>query len=304
MIAPADYTGYALYREAMDTFGDPVFARWICRGYPWGGVDLNRAHEGFLLARDGVTMTGGDARTILNLLIREVTTLEHRIGHEGQAAILGPAARALRRLMTDIRRLASAHPAHAEFRLRCPCSAGDGEFSGGHDNPLPQAGTPAALTLRSAARQIAGARNAPAAFDRNEALDGALGLVNLALHQLGSAEGEATSAEGRAGMTTSEGEQSSLRPVYLSGVLTVEAELSVGRLYDGSTHAENASRVVVALVCIGGAAMLFTEDESGQLTRLRIPGPGFLRLADDAEGKLARSRQQPDSRPGERGGDQ
>ena len=136
---PVDYTGYALYREAMDAFGDPVFARWICRGYPWGGVDLNRAHEGFLLARDGVTMTGGDARIVLNLLIREVTTLEHRIVHEGQAAVLGPAARALRRLMIDIRRLANAHPAHAGFRLRCPCSAGGGEFSGAHDDPLPQA---------------------------------------------------------------------------------------------------------------------------------------------------------------------
>ena len=76
MTGPADYTGYALYREAMDAFGDPVFARWICRGYPWGGVDLNRAREGFLLARDGVTMTGGDARTVLNLLVREVTSLD------------------------------------------------------------------------------------------------------------------------------------------------------------------------------------------------------------------------------------
>ena len=110
MTGPADYTGYALYREAMDAFGDPVFARWICRGYPWGGVDLNRAREGFLLARDGVSMTGGDARTVLNLLVREVTALEHRIDHEGQAAVLGPAARALRRLMTDIRRLANATP--------------------------------------------------------------------------------------------------------------------------------------------------------------------------------------------------
>jgi hypothetical protein len=45
--------------------------------------------------------------------------------------------------------------------------------------------------------------------------------------------------------------------------------------------------------------MLFTEDESGQLTRLRIPGPGFLRLADDAAGKLARSRQRP-GRPARR----
>jgi hypothetical protein len=71
-----------------------------------------------------------------------VTTLEHRIVHEGQAAVLGPAARALRRLMIDIRRLANAHPAHAGFRLRCPCSAGGGEFSGAHDDPLPQAGPP------------------------------------------------------------------------------------------------------------------------------------------------------------------
>ncbi len=98
-------------------------------------------------------------------------------------------------------------------------------------------------------------------------------------------------------MTASEGEQRAVKPVYLSGVLTVEAELSAGRLYDGSTHAENASRVA-------GAAMLFTEDKSGQITRLRIPGPGFLRLTDDAEGKLARSRQQPDSRPSDRGADQ
>ena len=199
MTEPVDYTGYALYREAMDAFGDPVFARWTCRGYPWGGVDLNRAHEGFLLARDGVRMTGGDARIVLNLLIREVTTLEHRIVHEGQAAVLGPAARALRRLMIDIRRLASAHPAHAGFRLRCPCSAGDGEFSGAHDNSLPQADPPAVLTLRSAARHIAGARSTPAAPDRNEALDDALGLVQLALYQLGSAEGaetEVTSTEG------------------------------------------------------------------------------------------------------------
>src|SRR5260370_14789450 len=98
-------------------------------------------------------------------------------------------------------------------------------------------------------------------------------------------------------MTTSEGEQRPVKPVYLSRTLTVEAELSAGSLYDGSTHAENASRVLVALVFTGGAAMLFTEDESGQLTRLRIPGPGFLRLTGDAACKCARSPQQPDSRP-------
>jgi hypothetical protein len=39
--------------------------------------------------------------------------------------------------------------------------------------------------------------------------------------------------------------------------------------------------------------MVFTEDASGQLTRLRIPGPEFLRLTDDAAGRLAGSRGQP-----------
>ncbi len=53
-------------------------------------------------------------------------------------------------------------------------------------------------------------------------------------------------------MTASEAEQRAVKPVYLSGVLTVEAELSAGRLYDGSAHAENASCVAVALVFIGG----------------------------------------------------
>ena len=105
-------------------------------------------------------------------------------------------------------------------------------------------------------------------------------------------------------MTASEGEQRPIKPVYLSRTLTVEAELSAGRLYDGSTHAENALRVLVALVFIGGAAMLFTEDESGRLTRLRIPGPGFLRLAGDAAGKLARSRQQPGKPARRQGRDQ
>ena len=98
-------------------------------------------------------------------------------------------------------------------------------------------------------------------------------------------------------MTAREGEQRPVKPVYLSGVLTAGAELSAGYLYDGSAHADNASPVVVALVFTGGAAMLITEGDSGQLTRLRIPGPGFLRLTEDAAGKLARSRQQPPSQP-------
>ena len=80
-----------------------------------------------------------------------------------------------------------------------PCSVGDGEFSGAHEDSLPPADPPAVLTLRNAATQIAGARSTPAALDRNEALESALGLVQLALYQLGSAEGaetEVTSTEG------------------------------------------------------------------------------------------------------------
>ena len=87
-----------------------------------------------------------------------------------------------------------------------------------------------------------------------------------------------------------------MKPAYLEGNLTVDAELSIGRLHDGSTHADNASPVLAALVFVSGAAMLLTEDDSGQLTRLRIPGPEFLRLTDDAAGKLARSRHQPGRR--------
>jgi hypothetical protein len=89
-----------------------------------------------------------------------------------------------------------------------------------------------------------------------------------------------------------DGEERPLQPMYLRGVLTVEAELSDGHLHDGYMHTGNVSRVLVALSFVGGVASLVTEDESGQLTRLRIPGCAFLRLTDDAAGKLARSRQQ------------
>jgi hypothetical protein len=116
--------------------------------------------------------------------------------------------------------------------------------------------------------------------------------------------GEAHGSRPPGGPSGTGGGQRPVKPVYLSGTLTVEAELSAGRLYDGSTHAENASPVLAALVFIGGAAMLFTEDASGQLTRLRIPGPEFLRLTDDAAGRLARSRHQPDEPARRQGLDQ
>ncbi len=79
-------------------------------------------------------------------------------------------------------------------------------------------------------------------------------------------------------MTTREGEQRPMRPVYLGGVLTVEAELSAGRLYDGSAHAENASRVLVALVCIGGAAMLFTRTSAASSPGSAFRDPGSSAL--------------------------
>lgn len=181
-----DYTQYAMYREAMDAYADPVFAGWLCRGWPWGAVDLDYAHAGFLLARDGVIMTGGDTRILLGLLVRELTALEGRITRQERgAAVLGPLTREMRRLTLDIRRLANAHPAHAPFRLRCACSIGGGEFTGAHDSKYPPAEPPVVVTLRDAARLITDARHAPAPVP--DALDAAAGLVNLALHQLGSA---------------------------------------------------------------------------------------------------------------------
>ncbi len=132
-VVPPEET--AIYAEAMRVFGDPVFARWLVRGYPYGGADLNRAHDGYLLARDGVEMSRGDVRMILNLLVRELVAIEHRVDH-GEM-VLAPTARKLRRLLIDVRRLVNAHGEPAEFRLRCPCSIGDGEFSGSHENASP-----------------------------------------------------------------------------------------------------------------------------------------------------------------------
>ena len=76
------------------------------------------------------------------------------------------AARALRRLMIDIRRLASAHPAHAGFRLRCPCSVGGGEFSGAHDDPLPQAAGRVDAAQRGGQIAGAGTRRPPSTATR------------------------------------------------------------------------------------------------------------------------------------------
>jgi hypothetical protein len=87
-------------------------------------------------------------------------------------------------------------------------------------------------------------------------------------------------------MTACEGPRCAVRPVYLGGVLTVEAGLSAGRLHDGSAHPQNTARGAVALVFAGGAPMLFTEDGSGQLTRLRVRGAGFLRPARRARGAM------------------
>lgn len=84
-----------------------------------------------------------------------------------------------------------------------------------------------------------------------------------------------------------------LTPAYLRGVLTVEAELSVGSIDpDGWMRTDSTSAVLVALSYAGGTASLVTEDPDGHLTRLRIPGAAFLRLIDGAERMLATSRAQ------------
>jgi hypothetical protein len=84
-----------------------------------------------------------------------------------------------------------------------------------------------------------------------------------------------------------------LVPAYLRGVLTVEAELSDGSIGpDGWMLTSSISPVLVALSYADGTASLVTEDPDGHLTRLRIPGQAFLRLADGAERMLAASRAQ------------
>jgi hypothetical protein len=84
-----------------------------------------------------------------------------------------------------------------------------------------------------------------------------------------------------------------LTPAYLRGMLTVEAELTDGHIGpDGWMRTRTISPVLVALSYVDGTASLVTEDPTGQLTRLRIPGQAFLRLIDDAERKLATSRAQ------------
>jgi hypothetical protein len=85
----------------------------------------------------------------------------------------------------------------------------------------------------------------------------------------------------------------SFKPGYLSGLLTVEAELSAGSTGpDSGMRAGSRSPVLVALSYVDGTASLVTEGPDGQLTRLCIPGDAFLRLIDGAERMLATSRAQ------------
>ena len=84
-----------------------------------------------------------------------------------------------------------------------------------------------------------------------------------------------------------------LTSAYLRGVLTVQAELSDGSTGpDGWMRTGSTSPVLVALSYVDGTASLVTEDADGHLTRLRVPGPAFLRLIDGAERMLATSREQ------------
>jgi hypothetical protein len=92
---------------------------------------------------------------------------------------------------------------------------------------------------------------------------------------------------------TSDQDHGPLTPAYLRGVLTVEAELSDGSTNpDGWMRTASTSPVLVALSYVDGTASLVTEDADGHLTRLRVPGPAFLRLIDGAEQMLATSREQ------------
>jgi hypothetical protein len=173
---------------------------------------------------------------------------------------------------------------------------------------------------------IGGRRRIPAPRDVSIAISAAVWeavATHVAAHPEAVAEGICAAARFRAGqvagqIATAEKELARLRaeharlleatrdgqpvsgqdreppaPAYLRGVLTVEAELSAGHTGPhGGMRTDATSPVLVALSYVDGTASLVTEDGSGQLTRLRIPGWAFLRLTDGAERKLAASREQ------------
>lgn len=43
-----DFTGHAMYQEAMDRFASEHFVAWLCRRYPWGAVDMLAARGEYL----------------------------------------------------------------------------------------------------------------------------------------------------------------------------------------------------------------------------------------------------------------
>jgi hypothetical protein len=51
MTSKPDYTGYAMYQQAMRAHGQAEFAVWLCETYPWGGVDMDTAHSRWVLQR-------------------------------------------------------------------------------------------------------------------------------------------------------------------------------------------------------------------------------------------------------------
>lgn len=51
MTSPTDYTGYAIYQQAMHAYGQAEFAVWLCETYPWGGVDMETARSRWALQR-------------------------------------------------------------------------------------------------------------------------------------------------------------------------------------------------------------------------------------------------------------
>ena len=148
-----DYEQYAMYRQAMAAFDDPGFARWLCRAYPWGGADLARAREGYLLARDGLQLSGTDVGILLSVLVPQLAEAERRARDE---PVFAETAKRLRELVLGLRRVRYGHDRReSRFALRCACDPGDEDAPlSRHDEGQPGEGENPVLDLDGMARQI------------------------------------------------------------------------------------------------------------------------------------------------------
>ena len=59
-----DYSGHAMYQEALRAYAEPAFAAWLCETYPWGAVDLRAAHREWERGHPGAVPADIDEATL------------------------------------------------------------------------------------------------------------------------------------------------------------------------------------------------------------------------------------------------